>query len=119
MKVLLYQQAIDDKKNNIKWKKDKVSYRHKNFDAILENQFKPQIQSALASGLEYPLELELADNDYFIKTKKYTRADGTNGQKPVIVIGNVQSIAQGQFDTKSLDEVVDELEEATSQEEAE
>ena len=110
MEVLLYQQSINDTKHNVNWKKDKISYRRKNFDAIIENKFKPQIQSALASGLDYPLVLNLAEEDYFVKTKKYTRTDGTEGQKPVIVIGNAQSIEQGAFDTKSLDDVVDELE---------
>lgn len=109
--VLLYQQQIDDKKHNKKWLKDLVSYRHKRFDVIIENKFKPEIQSALTAGLQYPLALELDENDYFTKFKKYTRNDGTEGLKPVLVVRNAQSISQGRFENKSLDSIVDDLEE--------
>lgn len=109
--VLLYQKEIDDKKHNKKWPKDLVSYRHKRFDVVIVNKFKPEIQSALTAGLEYPLALELAEDDYFTKLKKYTRNDGTEGLKSVLVISGARSINQGKFDSKSLDTIVDDLEE--------
>ena len=114
MDILLYQQQIDDTKHNLKWKKDKVSYRHKNFDAVIETKFKETIKSAITAGLDYPLLLTLEDKDYFVKMKKFTRKDGTEGQKPVIVIRNAQEITQGEFENKSLDEVCDELEERSA-----
>lgn len=110
MEVMLYQQQIDDKKHNIKFAKDKVSYRGKTFDAVIAKKFRPEIEKALAGGLKYPLLLDLADEDYFTKLVTYTRNDGTIGHKCKIVINGAQGIAQGQFESRSLDEIVDDIE---------
>lgn len=114
MQVLLYQQQIDDKIHNVKFAKDKVSYRHKTFDAVIEKKFRPVIKNALDSGLSYPLILELEQDDYFTKLVSYKRNDGTNGTKFKIVIGNAQEIKQGEFETKSMDEICDEIEEESA-----
>lgn len=116
MKVLIYKQKIDDKKHNITFDKDKLSYRGKTFDAVISKDCRPLIDSALVSGLKYPLELELNDSDYFTKFVSYTRNDGTKGTKFKIVITGIREISQGEFPSKSLDEVVDDLEEEYSAE---
>ena len=108
--VMLYQQKVNDTKHNVTFNKDKVSYKHKTFDAIIAKKIRPQIEDALKGGLKYPLLLELDnENGYFLKIKKYTRNDGTEGQKYQMVIQDVVSFSQGEFDNKTLDEVVDEL----------
>lgn len=111
MQILLYQQHINDKKHNITFDKDKVSYRGKTFDAILSKAFRSNLSANMATaGLHYPLSLDLDDKDYFTKLVQYTRNDGTVGTKAQVVILNARSITQGEFDNKSLDEVVDDIE---------
>lgn len=112
MQVQLYQQKVDDKKHNVQFMKDKISYRGKTFDAVIGKDFRKTIASEMASrGLKYPLELELGDDDYFTKFVQFTRNDKTTGTKVKVVITNAQSIEQGKFDNKSLDEVCDNIEE--------
>lgn len=113
MKVLLYRQKITDKKHNVEFDKDKVSYRGKTFDAVIAKDFRKTIDKAIANGLRYPLALTLDDDndDYFTKFVTYDRNDGTTGSKVKIVIKNAQQIEQGKFDNKTLDEVCDDLEE--------
>ena len=110
MEVLLYQQQINDQKHNITFTKDKLSYRGKRFDAIIAKKVRPQIEELLANGLHYPLLLELDDTDYFTKLVPYERNDGTKGMKAKITILGFQSAVQGEFDNKSLDEIVDDIE---------
>ena len=110
MQVLLYQQKIEDTKHKITFNKDKISYRFKTFDAVIDKKTRPLIESAIASGLHYPLALELDDSDYFTKMVSYTRADGTKGMKTRVVIMGVREISQGEFESRSLDDVVDDIE---------
>ena len=109
MKVLLFQSHIQDKKHGLEFDKDRVSYRHRNFDAIIAKDFKPVIADALKEkGLKYPLELDLNDDtDYFLKPKKFKKADGTEGTKMRITIMGCQSIAQGKFESQTLDQLCD------------
>lgn len=108
--IMLYQQKVNDPKHNVTFNKDKVSYRHKTFDAIIAKSIRPTIEKAINDGLKYPLLLEL-DNEtgYFLKQKKYTRNDNTEGVKYQMVIQGIVSISQGKFENKSLDDIVDEL----------
>ena len=112
MQVLLYQQKVDDKKHKVEFMKDKISYRGKTFDAVIGKDFRKTLVADMATrNLKYPLELELADDDYFTKFVQFTRNDKTTGTKVKVVITNAQSIEQGKFDNKSLDEVCDNIEE--------
>ena len=112
MQVLLYQQKVDDKKHKVEFMKDKISYRGKTFDAVIGKDFRKVLAAEMASrDLKYPVELELADDDYFTKFVQFTRNDKTTGTKAKVVITNAQSIEQGKFDSKSLDEVCDNIEE--------
>lgn len=112
MQVLLYQQKVDDKKHKVEFMKDKISYRGKTFDAVIGKDFRKTLAADMATrNLKYPLELELADDDYFTKFVQFTRNDKTTGTKVKVVITNAQSIEQGKFDNKSLDEVCDNIEE--------
>lgn len=110
MEVLLYQQQINDQKHKVEFTKDKLSYRGKRFDAIIAKKLRPQIEQLLANGLHYPLKLTLDDADYFTKLVTYERNDGTKGMKAKITILGFQSVEQGEFDSKSLDEIVDDIE---------
>lgn len=115
MKVLIYKLKVEDKKHNITFDKDKVFYRGKTFDLVISKDCRPLITSALASGLTYPLELEIDEKDYFTKYVPFTRNDGTKGTKYKIVITKIGEISQGEFASKSLDDVCDELEAATNE----
>lgn len=111
MNIILYQQRINDKKHNITFDKDKVSYRGKTFDGILSKAFRQNLSAQMVTlGLHFPVSLELDDKDYFTKFVKYTRADGTLGHKAQVVILNARKIEQAEFESKSLDEVVDDIE---------
>lgn len=113
MQVLLYQQQIDDKKHGIKFMKDKVSYRHKTFDTIITKDTRTKLAMDMKNAkLEYPVLLEVSDDMYFTKLETYTRNDGTSGTKTKLVIKDYALIAQGAFESKSLDEIVDEIENA-------
>lgn len=111
MQILLYQQKITDKKHNIVFNKDKISYQRKTFDAILTHAFRDVLEAAIAENkITYPILLDVDDECYFTKAKEYTRNDGTKGQKAVIVIKRAKSISQGKFENgKSLDDLVNEL----------
>ena len=108
MKVLLFQSHIQDKKHGLEFDKDRVSYRGRNFDAVIAKNFKATITDALKSGLKYPLELELSDDtDYFLKPKKFKKSDGTEGTKMRITIMDARTIKQGKFESQTLDELCD------------
>ena len=107
MLVLLFQTHVNDKKHGLEFDKDRISYRHKTFDAILSKDFKAQLaKEMLAKGLRYPVALVLDDDDYFLKAKKYTKSDGTEATKTRITILNAQSFAQGKFESQTLDELI-------------
>lgn len=108
MKVLLFQTHVNDKKHGLEFDKDRVSYRHKNFDAVLSKSFRDELTAVMIKkSLKYPLELELGIDDYFLKPKTYTKADGTKGVKTRITILHAESIEQGKFESKTLDELCD------------
>ena len=111
IKVLNYQMTITDNINNLRFQKDKIAYKAKTLDAIFSNEAKDLLKGEMAKqGLKYPVELSLSSHDYFIKKKEYTRKDGTQGEKYVVVITGFQSLAQGEFpQNKTLDDVVDEI----------
>lgn len=110
--VLLFQSHVVDKKHSLEFDKDRVAYRHKTFDAILSKGFRAYIEKEMAKGdLRYPLMLELRADDYFTKSKKYTKSDGVEGTKNVITLLGCANITQGRFESKSLDDVVNDLEE--------
>lgn len=106
--ILLYQQKVNDTKHNVTFLKDKASYSGHTFDAIIAKVLRPSIEDAIKGGLKYPLSLvvENSDDYYFPKKKKYTRNDGTNGEKYQIVIKKVVEIKQGKFENKTLDEII-------------
>lgn len=108
MQVLLFQTHVNDKKHQLEFDKDRISYRHKTFDAVLSKDFRAKLNTAMAKGdLSYPIALDLGDNDYFLKAKSYTKSDGTPGSKTRITILNAQNITQGKFESKTLDELCD------------
>ena len=109
--ILLYQQKVNDTKHNVIFLKDKVSYGGHTFDGIIAKVLRPRIEEAIKGGLKYPLSLvvEAGDEHYFPKKKKYTRNDGTSGEKWQIVIKDVIEIKQGKFENKTLDEIISDM----------
>lgn len=111
MQILLYQKQVTDTKHNITFPKDMIVYRDKTFDAIITKDVKPAISAALANGFKYPLLLTIDDKDYFTKFAHYTKKDGTKGTKTKVVLLSFQEVDQGEFKNRTLDEVVDDIEE--------
>lgn len=107
--VLIYKMKVEDKKHNITFDKDKIFYNGKTHDLVIKKACRPLIESALASGLQYPLQLTLTAKDYFAKPVSFTRNDGTKGLKFKIVLQNAPEITQGEFASKSLDDINEEL----------
>ena len=119
MNVLLFQTHVNDKKHGLEFDKDRISYRHKTFDAVISKDFREVLTKAMIKdGLKYPIELELGEDDYFLKPKSYTKADGTKGSKTRITILNAQSIKQGKFESKTLDQLCDIYDEEMRSKEA-
>lgn len=113
MEVLLFQTHVQDKKHGLEFDKDRISYRHKTFDCVLSHEFRENLTKVmLTQNLKYPILLVIGDDDYFVKAKKFTKADGTKGTKQRVTILNAQSIAQGKFENKSLDSICDEIDES-------
>lgn len=109
--VLLFQTHVDDKKHGLEFDKDRVSYRHKTFDAVLTHEFRDILKvEMIQRKLAYPILLTINDDDYFMKAKKFTRSNGEQGVKEKIVIKSARAIEQGKFESKSLDDVCDEIE---------
>ena len=119
MQVLLFQTHVDDKKHGLEFDKDRISYRKKTFDAVLSKEFKAiLVKTMLEKGLKYPIALTLNDDDYFMKPKKYKTSDGKDAIKNRCVITNAHAIEQGKFESKSLDDIVDEYEQEAELSEA-
>lgn len=108
MEVLLFQTHVNDTKHGLEFDKDRISYRHKTFDAVLSKDFRDKLTAEIVHrGLKYPIALTLEDSDYFLKAKKFTKSDGTPGSKTRITILNAQSIEQGKFESQTLDQLCD------------
>ena len=65
----------------------------------LTNDAKAQIT---ASGLNFPLEVTLNDDDYFPKTESYDNANGVRLKKDVIVITSFTKIAKAELPKKTI-----------------
>lgn len=108
MEVFLFQTHVNDKKHGVEFDKDRISYRHKTFDAVLSHEFRDKLtKEMITKELKYPVILELDDKDYFLKPKSYTKSDGTKGSKTRITILNCKSVKQGEFENKTLDQLCD------------
>lgn len=118
--LLYYVQNVKDKKHNIEFKKDKVSYRGHTFDAVLSKEFRKHLEKVMQeNNFEYPLLLELSANttkkQYFTKPKKYDFVNKETGvvekrTKTAVTILSCNSISQGEFINKSLDDIVNDIE---------
>jgi len=100
--ILLYTKKVQiDKKKS--FTKFLARYRNVTYDCNLSNDCKDKLESEMsASKLTYPIKVsvDINSDDYFIKVEKYTRNDGSKGEKYVIVIQDYQGLAQGEFDNK-------------------
>ena len=65
----------------------------------LSNDAKAQIVS---SGLNFPLEVTLGDEDYFLKQESYENANGVKLKKDVIVILSFTNIAKANLPKKTI-----------------
>lgn len=71
-------------------------------DAIsvrLSNAVKDEI---IASGINFPLELSLDENDYFLTEEEYETPEGITLEKTICVITHYQEIANASIEKKSL-----------------
>ena len=55
--------------------------------------------------LNWPVNCILGEDDYFIDTKSYVAKDGSKKDKDVLVIKSWQSISQGEFKKRTLDDI--------------
>ena len=111
IKLLVWRQQVHDDKRGVDFPKDKGSYKGHTIDIIYRKDTKKVLDEQMADkGFKFPLELTLEpDVDYFAKKVSFTRNDGTKGTKIKIVILSYKEMAQGKFESKSLDELVDEV----------
>lgn len=70
-----------------------------NITTELTNDAKAQIT---ASGLNFPLEVTLNDDDYFPKVENYENANGIKLKKDIIVILSFTKIAKAELPKKTI-----------------
>lgn len=109
--ITLYTKKIHNTKNNTTFDKPFVRYRNKTFEAILSKETHTKM---LKEGMQFPASLDLDTNDYFMKRVTYTRNDGTHGAKYQIVILGYHNPAPAVFEKITIDDIVDDLDEAKS-----
>lgn len=113
IKLFVYTQRVTDARDpkNVKtWDKYKASYQKHTFDIILTKDFHNQLDYMLKQEkLVMPILMTLDDTQYFTKKRHYTRKDGTDGTKTVIVISDCVALEQAEFENKTLDDIVAEL----------
>ena len=115
IKLFIYTQKVTDARDpkNVKtWDKYKASYQNHTFDIILTKDLHNRLDYELKQEkLGMPILMTLDDTQYFTKKRRYTRKDGTEGMKTVIVISDYVALEQTEFETKTLDDIVAELDE--------
>lgn len=115
IKTLYYQTRVNDKKHNLSFLKDKLSYGGLQFDLVLSNMARKNIEGEMKSrSIAFPIEIALGEGDYFLKPKSYIKADGSKGVKTKVVILSYQALEQGHFDSRTLDDAVEEIRKARS-----
>lgn len=98
-KVKIYEKAVtsaNKKFSVLKCMTDKQTY-----DCMLSNDLRKAIDS---KGFHYPIDLTLADNDYFIKKVAYI-FNGEKRFKYRVVIVNAHDISQGEFKSVTFDDI--------------
>lgn len=66
-------------------------------DVRITQALSPKHSSDLYSkGLHYPVYIDLAEDDYFVKEEEYQAQDGTIGTKFICYVKNYQDISQAQ-----------------------
>ena len=113
IKLFIYTQKVTDARDpkNVKtWDKYKASYQKHTFDIILTKDLHNRLDYELKQEkLVMPILMTLDDTQYFTKKRRYTRKDGTEAMKTVIVISDYVALEQTEFETKTLDDIVAEL----------
>lgn len=102
--ILLYVKKFNNAKGGT-FEKHFASYNGIVMEAQLTKITRPKIE---AEKLNWPVKLDLDEEDYFIKEKTFTRKDGSEGTKEVLVILDYQNAEQGEFKKKTLDDLVEE-----------
>lgn len=110
--IIIYQRKIINKKNkNAVFYKDFALYDGITYETTLSNDAKKQVQQ---SGVEFPIALSIDDGDYFLKSKRFVRSDGTMGRKWVLVILNCHDIKHTEFKKMTLEEITAKIHEELS-----
>ena len=88
--ILLYVKKFNNSKGGT-FEKHFASYNGIVMEAQLTKITRPKIE---AEKLNWPVKLDLDDEDYFIKEKTFERKDGGKGTKEVLVILDYQNAEQ-------------------------
>ena len=102
--ILLYVKKFNNAKGGT-FEKHFASYNGIVMEAQLTKVTRPKIE---AEKLNWPVKLDLDDEDYFIKEKTFERKDGGKGTKEVLVILDYQNAEQGELNKRTLDDIVEE-----------
>ena len=75
--------------------------------SVIECHFTKKADAELTvSGLDWPVNMIIDESDYFIDTSKtYTDRNGEVKHKDILVIKSWQSITQGEFKNRTLDDI--------------
>lgn len=99
---MLYTKAFTGKNGN-RFVKFFLKVEDKTFDVVLKNTLKARIT---AEGWGLPATVTINDSDYFIKSKKYTRKDGTEGKAYEIVILDIVSHQPTEFKSLKIEDLI-------------
>ena len=108
--LFVYKTKITSNKEgqkNTTFDKYKASYRGYNFDLYFTDECRKTFEYEVK---EFPVTLLVNDDDYFLKKKKFTRTDGTKGEKWTIVVSGYDSFKKAEFTRRSIDDIIDDLE---------
>lgn len=104
--VTLYTKKIHNTKNNTTFDKPFISYKGKRFEAVLSKDVRERLNK---ETIKYPMDIDLYDEDYFMKRVTYIRNDKTQGHKYQIAILGYSNPRAGHFEKRTLDMVVEEI----------
>lgn len=96
-KVIIYTKTVRTKEGKY-FPKTLLKVGNTTMEAIFSGSCKKELEAQkLETGIHFPIELELKEEDYFIKEKNIKLEDGNIYNQRTCVILNYQSLSQGEF----------------------
>ena len=103
-KGFLYSKKIKQKDNKT-FDKYYLVVNDRTFECTITEECKVNL---IKTGFKSPFNIEMNEDNYFLKRKSYTRNDGTKGNKIICVLLGFTKCEQGEFTKITFDSVKEE-----------